>query len=206
MKKAYCMQYFVVSDICLSSLSSHLPTLLPLPSSYSCHLFSAFYSSLTPQQGSSIATQQSSLADAVSTALTALSDPGPVTDLASAVNTISQQNAIQHPLHYAQFLGSLQTVLSAAKSVQGQVGNLTALRSTVDASNQVRLHILWFLLTDVCVCIITALSVFVYMLRSVTNLYNRYVVVDIYQNMSARCHTQSTFPLPPRHLATWEMD
>lgn len=77
----------------------------------------------------------------MSTALTALSDLGPVNDLASAVNTISQQNATQQPLHYAQFLGSLQTVLSAAKSVQGQVGNLKARRSAVDTSNQVRPHI-----------------------------------------------------------------
>ncbi len=115
---------------------THLPTCLPV-------LY--FYSYLVlplpprrPQQSSAIAAQHSLLAAAVPAALTALSGPGPATNLADAVNAISRQNTIHQPLDYSLYLGSLQTLLSAARSVQVQMGNLTVLRSDVDASNQVR--------------------------------------------------------------------
>lgn len=88
-------------------------------------------------------------------ALNQLSDPGPVTNLASAVEEISQRNAIQRPLEYGQFLASVETVLASARSVQGQVGKLTVLMSVVNASNQVRLYILW------CTAFIDSLFMFV---------------------------------------------
>lgn len=163
----------------------------PSPSFYTLHPFLSFQSSSpSPQQSSNIAAQQSSLAEAVPDALRALSGPGPVADLTAVVNNISQQNAIQQPLGYAQYLSSLQTVLSAARFVRVQISNLTDLRPAVDTSNQVRPNMLCFMLTDVCMCFITTHYQCLCVLHSVTNLYNLYVVVCVCQNTSAQCHTQ----------------
>lgn len=129
------VQYFVVAEVFPFSLCyspahmSPYPFFLLLP-----HLILPLPPH-SPQQSSAIAAQQSLLVAAVPAALTALSGPGPATDLADTVNAISQQNTIRQPLDYSHYLDSIQALLSAARSVQVQMGNLTVLGS---ASNQVR--------------------------------------------------------------------